>query len=215
MYIHINGITLSYELQKKRTLITAFKKKNTMKTKWKIDPMHSEVQFKIRHLVISTVTGNFGTFDATVETEADGGDSIENALVHFTADANSISTGAPQRDTHLKSPDFFDTVHYSTIDFHSTEITKTGKNSYKMTGNLTMHGVTKPIELDVEYGGMMKDPYGNTKVGFEVTGSVDRKDFGLSWNAMTEAGGVVVSDNVKILCNVQFVKVEKEELVNA
>ena len=175
-----------------------------MKTKWTIDPTHSEIQFKIKHLVISTVTGNFGKFSGDVETD---GDSFDNASVHFTVDVNSINTGNEQRDGHLKSPDFFDAASHPTADFVSTGVAKTGDNTFKLKGNLTIRGTTKPIELDVEFGGIMKDPYGNIKAGFEVTGKINRKEFGLQWHAVTEAGGVVVSDEVKILANVQFAKV--------
>lgn len=174
-----------------------------MKTKWTIDPTHSEIQFKIKHLVISTVTGSFGKFSAEVETD---GDSFETANVHFTADVNSINTGNEQRDGHLKSADFFDAANFPTVDFVSTGVAKTGDNTFKLKGNLTMRGTTKPVELDVEFGGLMKDFYGNIKAGFEVTGKINRKEFGLHWSAVTEAGGVVVSDEVKIQANVQFAK---------
>ena len=183
-----------------------------MKTKWNIDPMHSEVQFRIKHLVISTVTGSFGKFSATVETE---GDNFETAQIHFSADASSISTGNEQRDGHLKSPDFFDVGQFPTIDFISTGIKKSGENKFLVTGNFTMHGISKSIQLEAEFGGTMKDPYGNIKIGFEVRGKINRKDFGLHWNAATETGGVVVSDEVKIECNVEFAKVvpaEKEKV---
>lgn len=175
-----------------------------MKTKWTIDPGHSEVHFKVKHLVISTVTGTFSKYSSEAETE---GDNFETANIKFTADVNSISTGMEQRDGHLKSADFFDAENHPTIDFVSTGMTKTGANTYKLHGNLTMRGTTKAIDLNVEYGGTMVDFYGNTKVGFEVTGSVNRKDFGLAWHAVTEAGGIVVSDEVKLVANVQFAKV--------
>jgi len=181
-----------------------------MKTKWTLDASHSNIQFKIKHLVISTVTGHFATFSAEVESD---GDNFENAKIHFTADPNSISTGQEQRDGHLKSVDFFDTANHPTIDFVSSSLTKSGDDTYRLNGNLTLRGVTKPIELNVEFGGMMKDPYGNLKVGFEVTGKIKRKEFGLTWDAVTEAGGIVVSDEVKILANVQFAKVVVEEKV--
>lgn len=175
-----------------------------MKTKWTIDAGHSEVHFKVRHLVISTVTGTFGKYSAEAETD---GDNFETAKIQFTADVSSISTGVEQRDGHLKSADFFDAENHPTIDFVSTGLTQTGDNTYKLKGNLTMRGTTKPVELNVEYGGTMVDFYGNTKVGFEVSGSVNRKEFGLNWHAVTEAGGIVVSDEVKLVANVQFAKV--------
>lgn len=175
-----------------------------MKTKWTIDELHSEVHFKVKHLVISTVTGSFGKYSADVETE---GDSFDTATIHFTADVNSLTTGNEQRDGHLKSADFFDAANHPTVDFVSSKLEKEGESTYKLHGNLTMRGTTKPVVLNVEYGGMMKDFYGNMKAGFEVTGTIKRKEFGLHWDAVTEAGGVVVSDDIKIAANVQFAKV--------
>lgn len=179
-----------------------------MKTKWSIDNGHSEVHFKVKHLVISTVTGTFGKYSADVETD---GDDFTTAKIHFSADVNSISTGVEQRDGHLKSADFFDAANHPTVDFVSTGVTKTGDNTYKVSGNLTMRGTTKPVDLNVEFGGMMKDFYGNIKAGFEVSGAIKRKEFGLHWDAVTEAGGVVVSDEVKLVANVQFAKVVPAE----
>lgn len=181
-----------------------------MKTKWTIDPTHSEVQFKIKHLVISTISGSFTKFSAEAETD---GESFESAKIKFSADAKSITTGTEQRDGHLNSADFFDAANHPTIDFVSTSMTKLGDATYKLLGNLTMRGTTKPIELDVEFGGIMKDSYGNIKAGFEVSGKIKRKEFGLNWDGITEAGGIVVSDEVKILANVQFAKVVVEEKV--
>jgi polyisoprenoid-binding protein YceI len=175
-----------------------------MKTKWTIDPMHSEVTFKIRHLVISNVSGSFQKFSAEAETEDDN---FETAKIHFSADAGSITTGTEQRDGHLKSADFFDIEKFPTVDFVSSSLTKTSGDEYKLKGDLTMHGITKPVELNVEFGGVGKDGYGNIKAGFEVSGKINRKDFGLTWNMATEAGGVVVSEEVKISANVQFAKV--------
>jgi polyisoprenoid-binding protein YceI len=194
-------------------LICQTKKTTLMKTKWTIDPMHSDVNFKIRHLVISNVSGSFGKFSAEAETE---GDNFETASVHFSADVNSITTGVDQRDGHLKSADFFDTEKYPTIDFVSTSFTKVSGDNYKLKGNLTMRGVTRPVELDVEFGGTGKDGYGNVKAGFEVTGKISRKDFGLTWNMATEAGGLTLGDDVKVTANVQFAKVVPvEELAKA
>lgn len=177
----------------------------TMKTKWTIDPAHSEVQFKVKHLVISTVTGSFGSFNAEAETE---GDDFDNANVQFSADIDSIHTGNEQRDGHLKSPDFFDAANHPRLSFVATSMKKAGGNNYKLAGNLTLRGVTKPVEFNVEHGGIMKDPYGNTKSGFELTGTIKRKDFGLTWNAATEAGGVVVSEDVKLIANIQLAKAQ-------
>lgn len=170
---------------------------------WKIDPTHSEIQFKTKHLVISTVTGSFKTFTGTAETDDD---SFENAKVWFEADVNSISTNNDDRDAHLKSDDFFNAEKFPKLTFESTSFKKTGENTYKMTGNLTIRDVTKEITLDVEYGGTVTDPYGQTKAGFEVSGTINRKEYNLMWNAVTETGNVVVADNVKLQINVQFVK---------
>lgn len=172
------------------------------KTLWKIDPVHSEIQFKVKHLVISTVTGSFKSFDATVESN---GDSLEDAKIHFEADANSVSTDNEQRDTHLKSDDFFNAEKFPKIVFDSTSFEKTGDDEYKLNGNLTIRDVTNPVTLNVTYGGMA-DFYDQTKAGFEVTGKLNRKDFGLKWNGVTEAGNVVVGDEVKLALNVQFTK---------
>ncbi len=172
-------------------------------TKWSIDKMHSEVQFKARHLVISTVSGQFNEFDAGLEVE---GDDLENARAWFTADVNSVATGVSDRDNHLKSDDFFNADKYPQIKFESTQIEKTGDQEYQMTGNLTIRDITKKITLNVEYGGTMQDPYGNTKAGFEISGKINRHDFGLKWNAVTEAGSVVVGENIKIALNIQMIK---------
>lgn len=176
-----------------------------MATKWTIDALHSDIHFKVKHLMINTVTGKFGKFTAEMESE---GDDFNNAKVTFTADINSIDTGMEQRDGHLKSNDFFNAEQYPQLKFVSTSFTKTGDSTYKLEGNITLRDVTKPITLDVEYGGKMVDFYGNTKAGFEITGKLKRKEFGLSWDAVTEAGGVVVSDEVKLVLNVQMQEVK-------
>lgn len=176
-------------------------------TKWVLDPTHSEVQFKIKHLVISTVTGSFKKFEGTVETE---GDSFENAKVYFAADIDSIDTNQEQRDQHLKSADFFDAGTHAQLKFESTSLTKTGESEYKLAGNMTIKGETRPVTLDVEYGGTATDFYGNEKAGFEVSGKISRKEFGLTWSGVTEAGAIVVSDEVKLLASVQFAKVKAE-----
>jgi polyisoprenoid-binding protein YceI len=184
-----------------------FKNTDTMitetKTLWKIDPTHSEVQFKVKHLVISTVTGSFGSYDGHIETE---GEHFENASAEFTADINSISTNNQDRDQHLKSEDFFHAEAYPQLRFESTKFEKTGDQTYRVTGNLTIRDVTKEVELDVVHGGTVVDPYGNTKAGFDITGIINRKEFGLAWSAMTEAGNVVVGDKVTLQLNVQFVQ---------
>lgn len=173
------------------------------KTLWKIDPTHSEVQFKVKHLVISTVTGSFGSFDGQIESD---GDSFENAKATFTADIDSLSTNNDDRDQHLKSDDFFNAEKFPHLKFESTNFEKVGDGEYKVTGDLTIRDVTKEVELNVVHGGTVGDPYGQTKAGFEVTGSINRKEFNLTWNAVTEAGNVVVGDEIKLQLNVQFIE---------
>ena len=172
-------------------------------SKWVLDPTHSDLQFKIKHLMITNVTGTFGQLSGDVTAE---GDDFSNAAVNFTIGTDSINTNNEQRDGHLKSPDFFDVANHPEINFVSTNLAKKGGEDYTLEGNLTMHGVTKPVSLDVEFGGIQQDPYGQTKAGFEVSGKINRKDFGLSWGAVTETGGVMLGDDVKLTANVQFVK---------
>lgn len=176
-----------------------------VKTKWSIDPVHSEIQFKVKHMVISTVTGQFEKFDGSLESN---GDDFEGAAITFEADINSINTRNTDRDNHLKSDDFFNAEKYPKITFTSRSFTKTGDNSYKLVGDLTIRDVTKEVNLDAEFGGIVdNDGYGNVKAGFELTGKVNRKDFGLKWNGVTEAGQIIVSDEVRLILNVQVAKI--------
>jgi len=170
---------------------------------YKIDPLHSEIKFRVKHLMISNVTGEFKTFDATVTAEAAD---FSDASISFEADINSISTNNEQRDGHLKSDDFFNAEQFPKMTFVSTSVEKTGDDELLVHGNLTIRDVTKPVTLKAEIGGTMVDFYGQTKVGFDVSGTIQRKDFNLSWDAVTEAGGVVVSNDVKLLLAVQFTK---------
>jgi polyisoprenoid-binding protein YceI len=172
-------------------------------TKWVIDPAHSEITFKVKHLMISNVKGEFKTFQATID-----GEDFTKSTISVKIDAGSISTNNKDRDTHLKSPDFFEVEKYPDITFVSTSYKKRGDDEFILAGNLTMKGTSKEITLNGEFGGLMKDPYGNEKAGFSVNGKLNRKDFGLNWNAALEAGGVMVSDEVRIFGEVQFVKQE-------
>jgi len=172
-------------------------------TKWSIDPMHSEVQFKVKHLVISTVSGFFKSFEGTMETT---GDDFENADITFALNIDSIDTNQSQRDEHLKSAEFFDAAQYPQITFKSTSFTKTGDEEYDLVGDLTVKGITKSVKLAAEFGGSTDDFYGNTKAGFEVTGKINRKDFGLTWDGVTEAGSIVVGEDIKLLINLQLAK---------
>jgi polyisoprenoid-binding protein YceI len=170
---------------------------------YKIDPMHSEITFKVKHLMITNVTGSFQQFDATLEAEADD---FSDAKINFDATVDSISTNNEQRDTHLKSDDFFAAATYPTLSFVSTSFTRKSGSEYALKGDLTIKGNTKPVELAVDFGGRMTDFYGQDKAGFEITGKINRSEFGLTWSAVTEAGGVVVSDEIKLNMAVQMVK---------
>ena len=173
---------------------------------WKIDPAHSEINFKVKHLVVSTVTGHFKTFHATVETNKED---FSDAVIKFEADVNSISTKNEQRDTHLKSADFFDSEKNPKMTFTSTSVKKISDYELKVNGNITMRGITKEITLDLIYNGVVSGFGGTEVAGFEVRGKVNRFDFGLQWNALTEAGGVVVSNEVKIEILAEFNKVQE------
>lgn len=174
------------------------------RTKWTIDPAHSEIHFKVKHLMITTVTGSFGKYEAEIVAP---GDDLSKARVTFRAEAASVTTGNEQRDAHLKSPDFFDTAKHPHIVFTATRTEDVDHDgSWTLHGDLTINGITKPIALDVEFGGVMKDPWGNTKAGVSIHGKLDRKQWGLNWNAALEAGGLLVSDEVRIACEVQLVQ---------
>jgi len=175
----------------------------SVETKWVIDSMHSEVQFKVKHLMISTVTGSFGKFSGTVTTQSED---FENAEIQFSLDVNSISTNQEMRDNHLKGEDFFQAGKYPTIDFKSSSFKKTIDTSYALVGNLTMKGITKEVELNVGFGGESKDSRGNLKAGFEISGTINRKDFGLTYNALTETGGLALSENIKLIANIQVAR---------
>jgi polyisoprenoid-binding protein YceI len=173
--------------------------------KWGVDPVHSEIQFKVRHLMITTVTGYFKKYNIAVETEKEN-DFTTAKKILFTGDVESIDTNNAQRDTHLKSADFFKGDEYPQIKFEGKRYQAAGEDKAKLEGDLTIRGITKPLTLNVEFGGIVVDPYGNTKAGFTVDGKVSRKEFGLMWNAVTEAGQVVVSDEIKIHCEIQLVR---------
>jgi len=173
-----------------------------VKTNWLIDPTHSEVHFKVKHLVISTVTGTFKSFKGSMESE---NDDFQDAAIEFTLDVSSIDTNQEQRDGHLKSADFFDAEQFPKISFKSTSFKKVG-DDYELSGDLTLKNVSKSVKLNVEYGGRATDFYGNDKAGFEVSGKISRKEFGLTWDGITEAGAIVVGDDIKLQINVQFAK---------
>ena len=174
-------------------------------TYWKIDPAHSEVNFKVKHLVISTVRGEFDTFNATIESEKED---FNDAKVTFEVDINSINTGNEQRDAHLKSPDFFYAEKYPKMRFVSTSVKKKSDYELEVKGNLILRGITKEVTFEVIYNGMVAGFGGNKVAGFEVKGKLNRFDFGLQWNALTDAGGVVVSNEVKIEILAEFNKAQ-------
>ncbi|MFI5451764.1 YceI family protein [Pedobacter sp. UC225_61] len=171
-------------------------------TKWTLDPTHSELQFKVKHLMITTVTGNLKSFSAELTSNDDD---FTNADISFKGDISSIDTGNIDRDNHLKSADFFDAEKYANIEFKSTSVEKDG-DDYILKGDLTVKDVTKSVKLTAEFGGIATDPWGNTKAGFTLSGKINRNDFGLTWNAALETGGVMVSEEVRILGELQFVK---------
>lgn len=170
---------------------------------WTIDPMHSEIGFKVKHLVISTVAGKFTSFEGQLVADKED---FSDAKISFSADVDSINTGVADRDAHLKSADFFDAANHPKLTFESTGFTHNSGSDYTLTGNLTLRGVTKPVTLKVELGGTGPNAYGQTVAGFELTGKINRKDYGLNWSAVTEAGGIVVSDEVKLAINAELVK---------
>ncbi len=171
-------------------------------TKWVIDPTHSEIHFKVKHMMVSTVTGAFNEFEGAVEA-AD--ETFENAKVSFSANVASIDTNNGQRDEHLKSDDFFNAEQFPKLSFVSKSFTKKG-DDFELVGDLTIRDITKEVKLNVEFNGVVVDPYSQTKAGFELSGKINRKDFGLKWSAITEAGSVVVSDDVRLVLNVQVTK---------
>ena len=175
----------------------------TTKTRWAIDLAHSEVGFKVKHMMITNVSGKFVKFDASIETEED---TFENSHIEFTGQVDSLTTGNADRDVHLLSPDFFDAAAYPKIKFVSTSIKKIDWNTFELYGDLSMHGVSKFIKLDVEYSGKMLDPWGNEKLGMTVMAKLNRKDWGLNWNTALEAGGVLVGDEIRLDIGLQFIK---------
>jgi polyisoprenoid-binding protein YceI len=174
------------------------------KIKWQIDPVHSEIGFKVKHLMITNVKGTFKEFDASIYTT---GEDFMTSEIDFWLNPASIDTGDQKRDTHLKSPDFFDVENHKQISFTGNTYEKVDDDgSYTLYGDLTIRGIKKQVKLDVEFGGVMKDPWGNEKAGFSINGKINRNDWGLNWNAALEAGGVLVSNDVLISCEVQLIK---------
>lgn len=182
---------------------TEVSESSTNKVNWKLDPVHSEISFQVKHMMITNVRGILKDYTVKVVTEDED---FTNAKIRFTGQTGSITTGNDQRDTHLRSADFFDVVKNPEITFVSSSYAKTTSGSYKLEGDLSLKGVTKNISLDVRFAGIQKDPWGKVKAGFSVNGKINRKDFGLNWNTILEAGGTMVSDDVYITCEIQLVK---------
>ena len=180
--------------------------------KWNLDPTHSEITFKVKHLMISTVTGQFKKFNIEGETESN--DFSTTKKIEFTADVNSIDTNNEQRDAHLKSADFFKAEEHPQIKFDGKKYEINGSEG-TLLGNLTIAGITKPITLDVEFGGIVKDPYGQTKAGFTITGKLSRKEFGITYGSTAETGGVLLGDEIKINAEIQLVKQQEQQEQNA
>jgi polyisoprenoid-binding protein YceI len=174
------------------------------KTNWVIDATHSKVQFKVKHLMISNVLGSFRAFEGTVSTT---GSDFSTAAIAFKIKTDSVDTEMKDRDAHLKSADFFDVEKFPEITFQSSAMKDLGDDMFQLEGQLTIKGVSKPVALTVEYGGLMTDPWGNVKAGFSLSGKINRKDWGLNWNAALEAGGVLVGEDVKLICDVELAKI--------
>jgi len=173
------------------------------KTKWVIDPTHSKIGFKVRHLMISNVLGNFKNFEGEIISD---GNNFTNSSVKLSIKTASVDTEIADRDTHLKSTDFFDAEKFPVMTFNSTSMEDLGDDTFELKGLMKIKDVEKPVKLAVEFGGVMKDPWGNEKAGFSINGKINRKDFGLNWNAALEAGGVLVGEEVKIICDIELAK---------
>ncbi|KUG12675.1 hypothetical protein BEI02_01920 [Elizabethkingia sp. HvH-WGS333] len=173
------------------------------KSIWAIDPTHSEIGFKVKHMMFTNVSGKFEEIYVNLENEDDH---FETSDITFSAEVNSVNTGNLDRDNHLRSTDFFDAEHYSKITFKSTAIKKINEGEFQILGDLTIKNVTQSIALDAEYSGLMKDPWGNTKTGLSINGKINRKDFGLTWNASLETGGVLVGEEIKLTAEIQLIK---------
>jgi len=171
-------------------------------TKWTIDSTHSEIGFKVKHMMFTNVSGKFDSYEATIITDENN---FENASIEFSADINSINSNNADRDNHLKSGDFFDVENHPKLTFKATSFTKKG-DDFELVGDLTLRGVTKSVKLEAEFSGLMKDPWGNTKSGLNISGKINRKDWGLNWNSALEAGGVLVGEEVRLNIELQLIQ---------
>jgi len=175
----------------------------SVKTKWVLDPSHSEVGFKVKHMMFTNVSGKFSDFNVDVETEADD---FTKSAIRFEADMASVSTGNNDRDNHLRGEDFFDVTQFPKMSFAAGSLRQKDGDDYELAGDLTMHGITRPVSLDVEYGGLGKDPWGNIKAGFSISGKINRKDWGLAYNAVLDNGGLLLGEDIKLHIEIQLVK---------
>ena len=175
---------------------------------WKIDAVHTDVKFKVKHMLVSNVTGQFNKFDGTIETSSDD---FTDAKINFEADINSIDTRNEMRDNHLKSADFFDAANYPKLTFVSKSFTKQTNDEFELTGDMTIRGITKEVNLEVTYNGMVKGMDGSDITGFEIRGKLNRFDFNLHWNALTETGGLAVGSDIKLEINTELKKVNPLE----
>lgn len=173
----------------------------TQKTSWVLDPAHSEITFKVKHMMISNVRGEFKSFNALVD-----GEDFETADISVNIDTGSVFTNSADRDNHLKSADFFDSENHPAMTFEASGLKKTGDYKYELSGLMTIKGKSKPVTFDVEFGGINKDPWGQDKAGFSLETKINRKDWELNWNAALETGGVLVSEEVRIQAEIQFLK---------
>lgn len=181
----------------------------TNRTKWSVDQSHSEIDFKVRHLMIAYVKGSFKTFDASIYTKDKD---FATAEIDLWINAASITTGEEKRDTHLRGADFFDAENHKQITFMSSTIEKAGADgNHDLWGELTIKGITKNVKLNVEFGGIITDPWNNEKAGFTVTGKINRKDWELTWNTAMETGGLMVSDEIHISCELQLINATQKE----
>jgi len=185
------------------TLFLAFVSVNAQETKWGFDKAHSKIQFDVAHMVISEVSGQFQEYEGTVVTSKED---FSDAKIDFSITVKSIDTDNEDRDKHLRSADFFDVEKYPKVTFSSKEMKKVSDNLYQLTGDLTLHGVTNEVTLNLKYGGTVKDPYGNVKAGFKITGIINRTDFGLKYNSVMDSGGMLIGEEVTIICNVELIK---------
>lgn len=173
------------------------------KSTWAIDPTHSEIGFKVKHMMFTNVSGKFNTSEVTIENEDN---QFETSKINFSADVNTVDTNNGDRDNHLRSADFFDVEKFPKLSFVGTSVKKLNEGLYQIDGDLTIKDVTKSVSLETEYSGVMKDPWGNTKAGLSITGKINRKDFGLTWNSTLETGGVLVGEEIKLNVEIQLIK---------